>query len=169
MEPFLLDKLRDPVALLVVLQELGNEVLHSNEPAWDCLVDEGSLRAPAEGVGVGTGALMDQTTFLFESLHYVFVGRLYGGREKEGGKGREEGRTEEEKSKPIDFIFPRFVTFTYSPLKSTTSSVNFPEASTGHTTCSPFLTIPNFLHTRKSSSPNPGAWWTTPVPLSAVT
>ena len=60
-------------------------------------------------------------------------------------------------------------TFTCFPLKSVTSLVNLPEASTGHTTVSPFFRMPYLRATRKSSSPKPGAWWTTPVPLSLVT
>ena len=66
-------------------------------------------------------------------------------------------------------VILHYPTLTYCPLKSVTSSVNLPEASTGHTTPSPFFKIPKRRHVWKSSSPNPGAWWTTPVPVSDVT
>ena len=37
------------------------------------------------------------------------------------------------------FDVPLSLTFTYCPLKSVTSGVKRPDASTGHTTASPFL------------------------------
>ncbi len=48
---------------------------------------------------------------------------------------------------------------TLTPAHSATSAVNWPFSSTGTTRA-----IPSASHTRWSSSPNPGARWTTPVP-----
>lgn len=60
--------------------------------------------------------------------------------------------------------------FTYCPTKSGTSAVNRPLASMGQGTSPESLaTTPLVVHTRQSSSPNAGAWCTTPVPASSVT
>ena len=76
MKPLLFNKLRDPITLLVVLQKLRYDALNPNEPAGDGLVYERGLRAPAEGVGVSAGALVDQSAFFFQSLHDGIVSTL---------------------------------------------------------------------------------------------
>lgn len=73
MEPLLPHKVRHPVALAVVLQELRDESLHAHKPAGDCLVYERCLRAPAERVGVAVRAFVYQTSHLLELGHDSFV------------------------------------------------------------------------------------------------
>ena len=53
---------------------------------------------------------------------------------------------------------------TRRPAQSGTSAVNMPSSSTGFT-----IGMPAAWHAVKSSSPNAGAMWTRPVPLSVVT
>ena len=66
MESLFTDKFRDPVALLVVLQQLRNDGVHTDEPAGDSLVDQWSFRAPAEWVGVAARALVHKPVALFQ-------------------------------------------------------------------------------------------------------
>ena len=146
-----------PVCLFVVCNQSFSHLLNSHKPAGHCSIEQRCLRTPAVRIRMIDYSMTNQSTILFQLCNNSLVCCLLAS------------------IKPLchDEIcistLSQKYTFTYWPLKSTTSSVYCPEASIGHTTVSPFFTIPYFRHTRKSSSPKPGAWWTMPVPLSAVT
>ncbi len=97
MEPLLPHKVRHPVALAVVLQELRDESLHAHKPAGDCLVYERCLRAPAERVGVAVRAFVYQTSHLLELGHDSFVCILEKKLNSKQTVGREKKRGNNEK------------------------------------------------------------------------
>ena len=60
-------------------------------------------------------------------------------------------------------MMPLLASKTWTPAKSGTSAVKRPDWSTGTT-----IGMPAASHARWSSSPNPGAMWTVPVPSSLL-
>mmetsp|Transcript_6466 Transcript_6466/g.14027 ORF Transcript_6466/g.14027 Transcript_6466/m.14027 type:complete len:811 (-) Transcript_6466:137-2569(-) len=75
-ESSLLDRIRHPVRLLVVLDDLIANVFHLDEPRRHRLVDEGRVAAPAEGIAVIEVVLVDQPAALLDEFDERVVGLL---------------------------------------------------------------------------------------------
>ena len=76
-EPPLANGLRNPIRLVVSLQEGLAHVLDAAEPRGHGPVEQGSLAPPAEGVTVSQLSLREQPPLLFQLLDDVLVGIFY--------------------------------------------------------------------------------------------
>ena len=76
-EPALADGFRNPVGLVVSIQEGLAHVLDAAEPRGHGPVQQGSLAPPAEGVTVSQLSLREQPPLLFQLLDDVLVCIFY--------------------------------------------------------------------------------------------
>mmetsp|Transcript_26727 Transcript_26727/g.48540 ORF Transcript_26727/g.48540 Transcript_26727/m.48540 type:complete len:432 (-) Transcript_26727:138-1433(-) len=74
MKTSLLDRVGDPVGLIIVFDESVTDFLHLDKPRWDSLVDKRSIRTPAKGIGVIQIILLHQPPSFLNQLNKGIIG-----------------------------------------------------------------------------------------------